>query len=37
MMTAPQVADLTAGKWHASLHTVAHPGGEVRRQVIVRP
>ncbi len=32
-LTAAQVADLTAGRWYANLHTAKHPGGEIRGQV----
>lgn len=33
-LSEAQVADLTAGKWYVNLHTPAHPGGEVRGQVL---
>lgn len=36
-LTAAQAADLVAGKWYMNLHTAAHPDGEVRGQVSVRP
>ena len=35
-LTAAQVADLMAGKWYVNVHTAAHPGGEIRGQVVVR-
>ncbi|MGH8848652.1 MAG: CHRD domain-containing protein [Polaromonas sp.] len=35
-LTAAQAADLMAGKWYANIHTVAHPGGEIRGQMILR-
>lgn len=31
-----QAADLLAGKWYVNVHTAAHPGGEIRGQVMVR-
>ena len=34
VLTEAQVIDLTAGKWYANLHTAAHPGGEIRAQVV---
>lgn len=37
MLTASQLADLRAGKWYLNLHTVAHPAGEIRGQVMVQP
>ncbi len=36
-LTPAQVADMTGGKWYLNLHTAAHPGGEIRGQVIARP
>lgn len=36
-LTPSQAAELTAGKWYVNLHTAAHPNGEVRGQVSVRP
>jgi len=29
-----EIADLTAGKWYFNIHTKAHPGGEIRGQVM---
>jgi len=34
-LTSAQVTDLMAGKWYVNLHTAAHPGGEIRGQVIL--
>ncbi len=33
-LTDAQVADLTAGKWYANIHTAANPGGEIRGQMM---
>ena len=35
-LTPAQVADLTAGKWYVNVHTGAHPGGEIRGQVMTK-
>jgi hypothetical protein len=32
-LTDEQIADLTAGKWYANVHTAANPGGEIRGQM----
>ncbi len=29
-----QIADLIAGKWYFNVHTAAHPGGEIRGQLV---
>jgi hypothetical protein len=34
-LTDAQIADLRAGKWYFNVHTVAHPGGEIRGQLKV--
>ena len=33
-LTESQMADLLAGKWYANIHTAAHPGGELRGQMM---
>lgn len=35
-LTPAQAADLLAGKWYVSIRTAAHPGGEIRGQLILR-
>lgn len=35
-LTDAQIADLMAGKWYANVHTAAHPGGEIRGQVMTK-
>ncbi len=36
ILTPTQAADLMAGKWYVSIRTAAHPGGEIRGQMILR-
>lgn len=36
-LSAAQVAELRAGNWYVNLHTDAHPDGEIRGQLQVRP
>jgi hypothetical protein len=33
-LTDAQIADLRAGKWYVNVHSMAHPGGELRGQVM---
>ena len=33
-LTPEQAKDFLAGKWYVNLHTQAHPGGEIRGQVV---
>ena len=35
-LTAAQAEDLLSGKWYANIHSEAHPGGEIRGQMILR-
>ena len=35
-LTEAQAADLLAGRWYVNVHTAAHPGGEIRAQVVSR-
>jgi hypothetical protein len=35
-LTEAQAADLLAGRWDVNVHTAAHPGGEIRGQVMVK-
>ncbi len=35
-LTPAQAADLMAGKWYVNVHTAAHPGGEIRGQMLPR-
>jgi len=35
-LTEAQAADLLAGRWYVNVHTAAHPGGEIRAQVMPR-
>lgn len=32
-LSPAQVADLQSGRWYVDVHTLAHPGGEIRGQV----
>ena len=33
-LTEAQAADLMAGRWYVNVHTAAHPGGEIRGQLV---
>ena len=33
-LTDAQAADLMAGRWYVNVHTSAHPGGEIRGQLV---
>jgi hypothetical protein len=35
-LTPEQARELIAGNWYANVHTVDHPGGEIRGQMILR-
>ena len=35
-LTPTQATELLTGKWYANIHTKAHPGGEIRGQMILR-
>ncbi len=35
-LTPSQATELLAGKWYVNIHTSAHPGGEIRGQMILR-
>lgn len=37
VLSPSQVAEVTAGQWYVNVHTAAHPTGEIRGQVAVRP
>ena len=36
-VTAQQVADLKAGLWYFNVHSIEHPGGEIRGQIVPEP
>jgi hypothetical protein len=36
-LNAAQVAEINAGNWYVNLHTAAHPEGEIRGQLQIRP
>jgi hypothetical protein len=33
-LTDAQATDLMAGRWYVNVHTAAHPGGEIRGQLV---
>ena len=35
-LTDAQIHDLEAGMWYVNVHTAAHPGGEIRGQVMAK-
>lgn len=35
-LTEAQMNDLLSGKWYVNVHTAAHPGGEIRGQVLAK-
>jgi hypothetical protein len=35
-LTPTQATELLAGQWYINIHTKAHPGGEIRGQMILR-
>jgi hypothetical protein len=35
-LSPQQVQDVLAGRWYVNVHTAAHPGGEIRGQVVKR-
>lgn len=35
-LTEAQIDDLLSGKWYVNVHTAAHPGGEIRGQVLTK-
>jgi hypothetical protein len=36
-LTAGQIATMQSGGWYVNVHTSAHPGGEIRGQLLARP
>jgi hypothetical protein len=35
-LTPQQAAEMMAGKWYVNIHTLAHPGGEIRGWMVVQ-